>query len=402
MFCPGMNSQPDGKLMIDGGSTSSAVSFYDPFTNTFTRAANMTIGRGYQSSVTLSNGNTFTIGGSFTGGIGGLDGVPMKDGELYNLLTGNWFYLPGALVKPMLTTYDKEGAWRTDNHAWLHAWSDGSVFQAGPSRKMNWYNTTGSGSVESAGTRNANSDQMCGLSVMFDAGKIFTAGGAQSYTDNPALNTAHLITLIGVNQSPIVEQLSGMNYPRTFANIIVLPNGQISLIGGQSYAAVFTDTQSVLQIEIFDPSTKKFIPLAPAFVPRNYHSSAVLLPDGRIMSGGGGLCYVNGNCKNANHQDIQFFSPPYLFDSNGTQAIVQQCNQSLQVNNNQRRMGSSTHSVDTDQRRIPLSVQSINGDTVTLSVPNDGGIVPPGFWYYFAVASTGVHSIGLTVNVLTA
>ena len=66
------------------------------------------------------------------------------------------------------------------------------------------------------------------------------------------------------------------------------------------------------------------------------------------------------------------------------------------------RMGSSTHSVDTDQRRIPLSVQSINGDTVTLSVPNDGGIVPPGFWYYFAVASTGVHSIGLTVNVLTA
>ncbi|MCO5566164.1 hypothetical protein L7F22_019840 [Adiantum nelumboides] len=425
MFCPGMNSLPDGRLMIDGGDTDQAATLYDPFANTFTRAANMTMGRGYQSSVTLSNGKTFTIGGSFTGGIGGQNGVPMKNGEIYDYTTNQWSPLSGALVQPMLQTYDNAGAWRTDNHAWLHAWSGGSVFQAGPSKNMNWYSTTGSGGVQSAGVRNNNNDQMCGISVMYDNGKILSTGGAQSYTDNNALNVAHVVTLNGVNKAPTVQQIQNMNYPRSFHNAIVLPNGQVFITGGQSYAAVFTDTQSVLQSEIFDPSTKTFTTVAPASIPRNYHSSTVLLPDGRVMSGGGGLCYVNGNCNNANHQDIQFYSPPYLFDANGNPASrptvksitsSQQQSEKVRVNPGGTltvnlssvsglthvlvRMGSSTHSVDTDQRRIPLSVKKTSGTTVTLSIPNDNGIVPPGFWYYFAVSSNGAHSIGLTVNVL--
>ncbi|PWN33051.1 galactose oxidase [Meira miltonrushii] len=427
MFCPGMNSLPDGRLIIDGGDTDQAVTLYDPFANTFTRAANMTMGRGYQSSVLLSNGKTFTIGGSFTGGIGGQDGVPMKDGEVYDSTTNQWSPLSGALVQPMLTTYDNAGAWRTDNHAWLFAWSGGSVFQAGPSKNMNWYSTAGSGGVQSAGVRNSNNDQMCGISVMYDNGKILSTGGAQSYSDNNALNVAHLITLNGVNASPTVEQVQSMNYARSFHNAIVLPNGQIFIAGGQSYAEVFTDVQSVLQAEIFDPTTKTFTTVAPASIPRNYHSSTVLLPDGRVMSGGGGLCYVGGNCNNANHQDIQFYTPPYLFDSNGNlrsrptvNSITSSQQQAEKVRVNPGgtltvnlssasglthvlvRMGSSTHSIDTDQRRIPLTVQNTSGNTVTLAIPNDNGIVPPGFWYYFAVASNGVHSIGLTVNVLTA
>jgi hypothetical protein len=32
--------------------------------------------------------------------------------------------------------------YRKDNHAWLFAWSNGTVLQAGPSRAMNWYSTT--------------------------------------------------------------------------------------------------------------------------------------------------------------------------------------------------------------------------------------------------------------------
>ncbi len=63
------------------------------------------------------------------------------------------------------------------------------------------------------------------------------------------------------------------------------------------------------------------------------------------------------------------------------------------------RLGSSTHSIDSDQRRVPLRVASTSGITVTLSIPSDNGIVPPGFYYYFAVASSGVHSRGMTVNV---
>jgi galactose oxidase len=425
MFCPGINSLADGRLVINGGDTDQAVTIYDPFANTFTRAANMTTGRGYQSSVTLSDGRAFTIGGSFTGGIGGENGVPLKNGEVYDPAANVWTALPGATVQQMLTTFDNAGAWRTDNHAWLYAWTGGSVLQAGPSKQMNWYSTTGQGGVQAAGTRNANDDQMCGVNVMYETGKIFATGGAQSYNDNNSLNVAHTITINGVNVAPTVKQVASMNYARTFANAIVLPNGNVFITGGQTYAAVFSDSASVLSPEIYDPVKDTFTVLAPASVPRNYHSTALLLPDGRVMSGGGGLCYIGGGCNNANHQDMQFYSPPYLFDANGNAAVrptvtslksSQQSGQRVQVipggtltvtlksvkglNHALVRMGSSTHSVDTDQRRISLTVQKTSGNTVTLAVPNDNGVVPPGYWYYFAYAPSGIHSVGMTVNVL--
>ncbi|EST05397.1 protein of unknown function DUF1929 [Kalmanozyma brasiliensis GHG001] len=429
MFCPGINALADGRLVIDGGNTDAAVTIYDPFSNTFSRAANMTTGRGYQSSVTLSDGRAFTIGGSYSGGIGGQNGVPMKNGEVFDPAANVWSPLPGAQVQNMLTTYDAEGAWRTDNHAWLFAWSGGSVLQAGPSRQMNWYSTSGSGGVTAAGTRNGNSDQMCGVNVMYDASKgaIFSAGGTQSYTNSPGLPTAHTITINGVNSNPTVQQLPDMNYGRAYANAVVLPNGQVFITGGQTYGQVFQDSDSVLQSEIWDPTSRTFTAVAPASVPRNYHSTTLLLPDGRVMSGGGGLCYVGGNCDAGNHQDMQFYSPPYLFNSQGyaaTRPRVTSLRSSQQSGSQIRvrpggtltvslgsasglshvlvRLGSSTHSIDTDQRRVPLTVRSTSGNTVTLSVPNDNGVVPPGFYYYFAVAASGIHSLGLTVNVLKA
>ena len=57
----------------------------------------------------------------------------------------------------------------------------------------------------------------------------------------------------------------------------------------------FTDGTSVWNPEMWDPDTEKFTVMAPASVPRNYHSVGMLLPDARVFSGGGGL---NGNsCK---------------------------------------------------------------------------------------------------------
>src|SRR5690606_37576054 len=125
------------------------------------------IGRGYQSQTFLSGGGTFTIGGSWSGRRGGKDGE-FWDGE-------SWSALPGCPVAPMLTA-DVGGVWRADNHAWLFAWSDNTVFQAGPSIAMNWYGVEGNGSVTPAGDRGDDADAMCGMAAMYDAvaGKILT------------------------------------------------------------------------------------------------------------------------------------------------------------------------------------------------------------------------------------
>ena len=116
----------------------------------------MQIPRGYQAQVTISTGDIFVIGASWSGGQGG------KNGEIYSVSANTWTLLPGCPVAPMLTA-DAQGIFRADNHGWLFAWSDGYVFQAGPSAAMNWYGTAGGGSQTSAGTRAADGDSMVRL-----------------------------------------------------------------------------------------------------------------------------------------------------------------------------------------------------------------------------------------------
>lgn len=162
----------NGRIIVTGGDDEQKTSIYNPSTNAWISAANMVQARGYQSTATCSTGRIFNIGGSWSGGEGG------KNGELYNPSSNTWTALPSALVGPLLTN-DAQGVYRADNHAWLFGWKNGYVFQAGPSKRMNWYGTSGSGSVTNAGLRSDANDAMCGNAVMYDAvaGKIVTFGG---------------------------------------------------------------------------------------------------------------------------------------------------------------------------------------------------------------------------------
>lgn len=162
------------------------------------------------------------------------------------------------------------------------------IFQAGPSANQNWYTAAGKGSQVHAGVRD-NQDSMCGVWVMYEPGKILSAGGSQSYTNSPATNKAHITTITEPGEPSTVEQVPSMAYPRGFANAVVLPDGQILVTGGQKKSLVFTDTDGVLFPEIFNPATKAWRTLAPEDVPRNYHSVSLLLPDATVFSGGGGL-----------------------------------------------------------------------------------------------------------------
>ncbi|KAF2828054.1 galactose oxidase-like protein precursor [Ophiobolus disseminans] len=418
MFCPAMSSLQDGRLLIQGGSDAAKTSFYDPRTNAFTSGPNMKMARGYQVSVTLSNNNIFTIGGAYSGPRQG------KDGELYNTASNTWTALPGARVAPLLTT-DAEGIWREDNHAWLFAWKNGSVFQAGPSKAMNWYGTAGTGSQTAAGTRDPTDDAMCGVFAMYEPGKILSAGGSPDYTNSDANARAHITTINTPNTNAVVERVPDMAYPRGFANAVVLPDGQVLVTGGQRRSMVFTDTAGILYAELFNPATKTWKTLAPEAVPRNYHAVSILLADGRVFSGGGGLCYIaqvgasSVNCnKLVDHADGQIFSPPYLFNTDGSAAARPTISSigatSVKVGGRLTitmgasatnlkfvlvRIGSVTHSVNSDQRRIPLTSVTGSGTSYTATLPNDSGVLIPGAYYLFVLSASGVPSMARTVQV---
>jgi galactose oxidase len=173
----------------------------------------------------------------------------------------------------------------------------------------------------------------------------------------------------------------------------------------------FSDGQSVMHPELWDPATEEFTTMAAMTVPRNYHSVALLLPDGRVFSGGGGLC---GPC-NTNHTDGQVFTPPYLFDSDGSPATrpvittapaTATAGDQLTVSTAAAvssfslvRNGSSTHSLDTDQRRVPLTPTSHTGTTYTMDLPADHGVLVPGYYMLFAMDAHGVPSVSKSVRI---
>lgn len=409
MFCPGLSVDATGRPLVTGGDDAFKTTIYDPTPDTWIGGPNMKISRGYQSQCTISDGRTFVIGGSWSGGTGG------KNAEIYSPAANSWTLLPGCPVAPMLTA-DKQGVYRADNHAWLFAWKGGSVFQAGPSKAMNWYGTAGAGSRAAGGNRGDDGDSMCGNAVMYDAvaGKILAVGGAPNYQGDDATSNAHVITINNPNTPATVVKIANMAFRRAFHNSVVLPTGHVLVVGGQSFAMPFSDANSALYAELWNPATQGWTTLNPIAVPRNYHSIALMMPDATVLSGGGGLC---GTC-NTNHFDGQVFTPPYLFNAAGARtarpAITAISGGVFVVGNtftittsvacntfSMLRVSSTTHTVNTDQRRIPLTPTATNGLTYSLKIPADPGIAVPGYWMVFAM-SGGVPSISRTILVKRA
>lgn len=405
MFCPGTSTLPDGKIIVTGGSSSNKTSIYDPFTQQWVSGAAMVKPRGYHSMVTLSNGSVFTIGGSWSGGAGN------KHGEIYE--NGSWRLLNGVPVNVILDgATDPAGVVKNDNFPWLWPAPNGKIFHAGPSEKMHWIDANGNGSYSNAGARGDDAFAYAGTTVMYDAGKILKTGGAASYGDGRAASgTTYIIDITG-NQAQ-VEKVQNLAYPRNKHNTVVLPNGEILAIGGLGVAREFSDQQSRLIPEIFNPTTKSWRSLAPMQVPRNYHSIALLLPDGRVMAGGGGLC---GGCT-VNHPDVEIFSPPYLFNANGSLASRPTItnNPSQFANSNTEivttnsaissfsliRYNVATHSTNNDQRRVGISSTALGNNRYELNIP-DVNTLPPGYYMLFAMNANGTPSVAKVIQVFNA
>lgn len=403
MFCPGIANLPDGRIHVSGGSSATATSIFDPVASTWSATSPMNIARGYQGAVTLASGDVFTVGGSWSGGHGN------KDAEVWVASQGAWQLLPAIQAQAILTQ-DSAGVYRADNHAWLFAGPGGRVFHAGPSQQMHWFDPQGQGSGTAAGPRGQDGHAMNGNAVMFDTHRILTMGGAPDYQNSWATPAAHVID---ISTDPVrVRSVAPMAYARAFHNSVVLPDGQVMVIGGQTYPVAFSDDRAILAPELWDPSTETFRAVAPMRLARVYHSVALLLPDGRVLSGGGGLC---GGCA-TNHPDLQVYSPPYLFNADGTASrrpVIQSAPTQASVGSSLSvttdiaihrfalvRLSSVTHSVNNEQRRVPLNFTTHSATQYTVELPASRDVLVPGYYMLFALTERGVPSVSSMVRIL--
>lgn len=402
MFCPGTSLLPDGRILVNGGNSSGQTSIFDPSSNIWGQGPPMVISRGYPGNATLSNGDVLTLGGSWSGAAGD------KNGEVWNENTG-WSLRSGIPVAPFIGA-DPRGTFRGDNHLWLFAGANGSVFHAGPSPQMNRITTAGAGSVTPAGPRLDDAYSMNGNAVLYQPGKILKVGGAPAYEEAWANAGAYVIDYDNASQRP--RKIAPMNYARAFHNSVVTPTGTVIVTGGQSYARPFSDERAILKPEQWDPLTEVFSVLPAMQTARTYHSVSILLPDARVFVGGGGLC---GNGCPSNHADAEILTPPYLLTASGALAprpVLSMTNVQTTMDGafsvtadspiayfSLVRLSSVTHSLNNDQRFIKIKAQTGDARRYTLQMPSDAGTTIPGFYMLFGINTKGVPSVAQTVSI---
>jgi len=410
MFCPGTTNLADGRLLVNGGSNAEATSIYDPVAGTWGRSMNMAFPRGYQANTILADGSVLTLGGSWSGARGG------KTGEVWS--PNGWRTLPALPVDASYLGDDSEDTpvniYRADNHMWLFSQANGLVLHAGPGPEMHWIDATWRGSSVAIGGRGVGATldpyAINGTVVMYAAGKMLKVGGGPGYQETPTrvvdgTSSAHLIEVDG-NTVTARQLAATMREPRAFHNSVVLPNGEVLIVGGMTKPLLFSDTGAVMTPELWSPVTEQFTPLPAMTIPRTYHSIAVLLPDARVFVAGGGLC---GACT-TNHPDAEIFTPHYLLNADMSPAARPRIvsapprstfGESIQVEADGPiqsfsliRQSSVTHSVNNDQRRIDVVGRPTapGSSTYVVDIPGNRGLVPPGKYMLFAMNDRGTPS----------
>ena len=130
-----------------------------------------------------------------------------------------------------------------------------------------------------------------GLTTIMEIGGSITSG---------VTATAELLNLSAC--APAWKYTASMHFPRLWANAVLLADGTVLVVGGgtTSYYG-----GPILTPEIYDPATGTWSEMAAQTAPRMYHSTALLLPDGRVLSA--------GQSSGQYEKTGEIFSPPYLF-----------------------------------------------------------------------------------------
>ena len=184
---------------------------------------------------------------------------------------------------------------------------NGSVFVAGPSQATYYLDPSGTGSWVNGPSSNFGSRDY-GSAVMYDAGKILLVGGGTPTA------TAEVIDL---NAGTPWRTIAPMSVARRQVNATLLADGKVLVTGGSNASGFNTmpTSSAVLATEFWDPATEKWTTLSRMSHNRLYHSTSLLLPDGRVLSVGSGQPPASGL---SNDYTAEIFSPPYLFKADGS------------------------------------------------------------------------------------
>jgi len=386
VFCAGHSMMGDGKLFITGGHIDNFVGFahasiYDPDTNSWASAPDMNAGRWYPTNTTLANGDVLVVSGNTTSA-GAFDNLP----QVFQAGSKTWRSLTSAVLQQPL-------------YPEMYLAPNGKVFAAGPNPTTRYLSTSGTGAWSAVATSHFGTRDY-GSSVMYSPGKVLIVGGGGSTAGTLPTATAEVIDLN--TATPTWQQVDSMHFARRQHNATLLPDGTVLVTGGTSSGGSFDDgTLAVHAAEIWDPATQAWSVMSSNTIYRGYHSFALLLPDGRVLSAGGQQAGCNA----------EIFSPPYLFKgarpsissapasvAYGQTVFVGTPDATTVTGVSWIRLGSVTHTFDQDQRFLRLGFAQATGG-VNVSFPSNANLSPPGYYMLFLLNGSGVPSVAKILRI---
>jgi hypothetical protein len=411
IFCAGQSLLADGRVLIVGGTVTRRVGArtiftFDPFTKTWARHPDMRHGRWYPSQLLLADGRTAILDGLDERG----EPFTNPDIEVYDTSVDT---VSVAAVRGMTGQPPAGGL-----YPHLFLMPSGRALVAGPQREDSWF-------FESSPGAGLTWEDAPNLTTRRSwASGVLMPGGAQGSStveliggaDKDALPDSGTSTPLASTETFDERNVSAgwtpgpsLNVARAHHNTVLLPDGSMVTVGG-GYGILngnrrTGDLATQRQIELYDPASNSWR-LGPSEDElRTYHSTALLLRDGRVLSAGDD---VNGG---SDVDTAEIYEPPYLFK--GPRPAIESAPDTIGIASTftvstkdqvSRAVlmapGAVTHANDMGQRSVQLQVaQRTDGEGVDLVGPKSPNIAPPGYYMLFLLNDSGVPSVAKFVRL---
>lgn len=389
LLCTGVSVLPSGNVLATGGLLYNStdpyvegttginnITEFNQATQTWSSVGTLSYPRWYPSNLELGSGKILVFGGQQS------TGVYDNNVDLFDPTTGSTTLMPG-------TAY-------FGNYPHVYLMTNGMVVKVAPAQATRIYNPNTGALGDTVATMNFGNREYGATAMLPGLNEILAAGGSDVGTKNPTA-TAEILNLTTMKWS----YTGSLNYPRLNENLVDLPDGTVLSVGGGGGGGLYANP--VTSAELYNPNTGTWSLMASQTVQRTYHSTAILLPDGRVLSAGSD----HGSLENT----YEIYSPPYLFagsrptiaSSPATVGYGQTFGVTTPDASSIARVelispGAATHDFNMGQRFVNLSY-SVAGGQLTVTGPATSDVAPPGWYMLFIVNSSGVPSQAAWVNV---
>ncbi|MFD0368969.1 galactose oxidase-like domain-containing protein [Streptomyces sp. NPDC059071] len=378
---------------------------FDPKAERYIPVAPMKDARWYPTLVTLDDGRVLAVSGLNDVG----DVVP-GDNEIYDPKTKKWSKGPFRYFPTYPALFLTKGG------KLLYTGSNAGYGPAEKGREPGLWDLKKNSFTRLGGLTDP--DQLeTSASLMLPPvqdQKVMVLGGG-GVGESPA-STARTSIIDLSEDSPVFSDGPALPQGTRYLSSVLMPDDTVFTSGGSAdYRG--RGGSDILKAQFYDPRSNTFNEAAAPTVGRNYHSEALLLPDGRVATFGSDPLFDDAdNTKLGTfEQRIEVFTPPSLHRGGTNRPVLGEGPQELDQNGRATfktkdaaritkarlmRPSAVTHTTDVEQRSVELGLRKgADGTTVTVEVPKEKTLVPPGWYMLFVTDQDGIPSEAKWIQV---